>query len=489
MEKIFRDIKEFVLNNKLVSLLFVVSTVFFLAQHNLSLAWDFQAYVINARYWFYGGSYFEVYRAPLISILLGVFLVFAKFGEYIYILFVSALFLYSIERLSNALYKKYFYKYYIEKELVILLFYLFSLNVFLLNHGLSNGTELLALSFFQLFLANFMLDKNSGHWLGLAFLSRYNFMLFGVFLFFNKDIKKILKNMGLFLCVCFPWFLYNFLKWGNWFASIADSYYLNVVSRMSLFEPFLFSHLLHVINWFFPFFIIGLVMPLVYKKYNNWKYYLLFVLISLIFLYDFYNIPFKIIRYAFNFVLPVAFFSTIGFFILIKNIKIKNFEKVLIAILLLILFINLAGLLIDYNKYKNYNQIYANASQDIVNLGLENCKILSAHWVILNYYTENAYFLSYGIDDAISKNEIVLLFYNCPTFDDNYNLSELTKYHKLILAEDYLILAKEGLTNETCAKWKGHDSLRINEPCGVLAKKFGKLNKIVEKSCDFVNFK
>src|SRR3989344_5483964 len=103
IKEIFGKLKEFILNNILLTILFLISTIFFISQHYLDLSWDFSAYVINAKFFFYGGDYYEVYRAPLISIFLGIFLILSKFGEYLYILFVCVLFFYSNIRLSKTL--------------------------------------------------------------------------------------------------------------------------------------------------------------------------------------------------------------------------------------------------------------------------------------------------------------------------------------------------------------------------------------------------
>jgi len=114
--KLLNKLKNFILGNLVLFLLFVFSTIFFLIQHYFYLGWDFSAYVLNAEHFFYSGLYFEVYRAPLISLILGLFLFLGKFSESIYILIVSILFLFSTLKLSDSLYQKYFYKYRIKKE-------------------------------------------------------------------------------------------------------------------------------------------------------------------------------------------------------------------------------------------------------------------------------------------------------------------------------------------------------------------------------------
>ena len=101
--KLFGKIKSFFSKNPLVATLFAIVTIFFLTQHYFDFSWDFAAYIINAKYLFYGGNYFEVYRAPMISLILAPLLFLGKAAPYFYILLVSSLFLYSIKKLSDAI--------------------------------------------------------------------------------------------------------------------------------------------------------------------------------------------------------------------------------------------------------------------------------------------------------------------------------------------------------------------------------------------------
>ena len=99
MKKIINKIKTFFLENPLVTALFVLSTLFFLVQHYFDFGWDFAAYIINAKYLFYGGNYYEVYRAPLISVIMAPLLPLGKASQYLYVFLVSSLFLYSTKKL------------------------------------------------------------------------------------------------------------------------------------------------------------------------------------------------------------------------------------------------------------------------------------------------------------------------------------------------------------------------------------------------------
>ena len=109
-------------NNSLLAIILIFFIIFLLFQHAWDLNWDFSAYVINSRYLFGNGDYYEVYRPPLISLILGIFSIFGKFREYIYVMFAAALFFISTIFLSDTLFKKYWCKYEISKEKTRLIF-------------------------------------------------------------------------------------------------------------------------------------------------------------------------------------------------------------------------------------------------------------------------------------------------------------------------------------------------------------------------------
>ena len=140
-----RNFSHFLQKNKLIILLFLSSTSFFLYQHKNYWSWDFSAYLLNAKYWFNDGNYFEWYRPPLTPLLLGILGILNwKLSEYLYIIFVSTLFAFSCLK---------FEKVFIDKDPT--LFYALMLSPFLLSNGLFAGTELyVAISgIFGIFLA------------------------------------------------------------------------------------------------------------------------------------------------------------------------------------------------------------------------------------------------------------------------------------------------------------------------------------------------
>ena len=302
-------------SNYLIIIIFIISTSFFLLQHASILSWDFSSYVLNAQYLFYNGDYFELYRSPLVPLLLGLFMLIGIFGEYLFIIFVSLLFLYSNITLSDTFFSK---KGFISKEETRFIFYLFSLSEFVLIFATKVGTEMLALSLLSLLIAFVIKGKISGQFIALSFLSRYNGLYYFPFLFLYKNYKKILLNLVIAFVLIFPWLLFNFLTYGNWFASIIDSYALNIYFRLDRAEPFNVYSIFQLINWFAPFLLIGIGFAFyrLYKtkfNYDKNKILYLVLLFALLVFVDVISSPFKIDRYLFN--LSCLFFNCWSYFI------------------------------------------------------------------------------------------------------------------------------------------------------------------------------
>lgn len=477
--------KKFLKENCILCVVFLVSTTFFLFQHKFYLGWDFAAYVINAKYFFHGGDYFEVYRAPMISIIIGLLLFLGTLAEYLYVLVVSVLFFYSTIAFSDACFDKYFKDFKFSKKYTRLTFYLLLMTPFLLKFGLVEGTELLGLAFIQLFLAYLIKGKLSGHFLGLAFLSRYNFLTFGIFILFEKDFKKILKNIGLFILTIIPWLVYNFIKWGNPLTSFVDSYYLNVVSRQGIIEAFKISSLLSPLNYLLPLFLIGLFAFFYFKGYKK-KAPLIMSGVLLILLWEIYTIPFKLTRYMFNLALPIAFFSFMG--ICFLNEKLKGSRKIVSLILFILFLISVSY--IFYGNYieRNSKKIFEDSANAIIEGGFGECEVLSNFWTPVNYYSGNVFFLG-NIDDAIERNQTVLILRGYTTIDDQFSMDSLDKYNTLLNESRFFLIGKEGLNNETCSKKGGWDRPMLSNPCEVFSARFEiiKMDKLANKICEAIS--
>lgn len=477
--------------NPLLLILLALSTFYFVYQHIINFNWDFAAYVLNARYMFYGGNYFELYRAPLTYFLLAPLVVFGVAGESIYIFLVSILFLYGNVKLSDAIFSK---SAKISREHIRFIFYFFSMGGFVLAFGFLTGSELLNLALLELFLAYVLSGKISGHFLGLAFLARYNSIMFFPIMFFYKDYKKIVKNILLFLGVIFPWFLYNFLVYGNWFASFIDSYTLNIHLRDYLFQNFHVSMLYALINWFVVFLIIGLAYSsyILFRKWNlsRDKFVIgLFLIVGILVFYEFSHIPLKFVRYLFNLSLVVAFFSSLGVIFLIK--RFNKYKKIIIALLMLSFIITFAGMVNEAHKNQVYNIPFEQAAEDIFALNITECEILSPHWVPMNYITGNVRPLGRNdLSTSIKSNKAALIFTGVSTIDDLFNMNKLDDYPHLIKRDRYVILANGNLSNTNCIKAKHYSERVTNSPCVIVGEKMEEyhLGGISRKICEVINF-
>ena len=442
----FIKLKQKISENKLLFSVFLISTLFFLFQHYFHLEWDFSSYVLNAKYWFHHGTYFELYRAPMLQTLFGFFLIFGKFGEYLFVIFSSSVFFYANTLLSEKLFKNKK-----NKDFSKLIFYLASLTPFVLIYATLAGTELLSLAFFEIFLAFLLSKKDSGHFLAFATLTRYNFVLFTPFILLYKKPKKIIRNLIWFTIPFIPWFIYNYFKYTNPLASILDSYALNVFFRKSITQPFLLKQLLPVINWLLPFFIAG-ILVVAYTMIKNkkvWKHKtpLILFAIFLFNLYDFIHVPFKITRYLFGMSLPIAYFSTY-FFIYLKN-KTQIRKKLIVGLFLLIFLLSIFAISVKVVQGRQESATYKSAANQIEKMNLTNCEILSPAWVPVTYYTQNVYPLgANNVSFSIKQKKIVLIFKNAPTMDDSFSQAQIDSAPKIYETNAYYLLGN--VTSQTC---------------------------------------
>lgn len=489
--------KKFFLENKWSLLVLLMSTAFFLVQHKLDLVWDFGAYFMNAEYLFGAGDIYEVYRAPLMVFIMGIFLFLGNFAEYIYIIFASIIFFIGNFKLSGVLHEKYFYRFKFGKWFTRFLFYSLSLNVFVLYYGLRDGTELLGLAFLELFLALLISGNVSGYLLGLAFLSRYNFLYFLPLLFLNKSLKTILYNIGTFVLVILPWYIFNLVEWGNGLTSIVDSYNLNVFSRRSIEQTVEISSFLEVFNWLLPLFLIGLFVLFYYvwkeRDKDSLKYGLLFIIVGLITVFDFLNTPFKITRYLFNLTLPITFFSLVGLSFIINKFKQRfdwsKFKKYLVLVFVGILLISSIFLVFYAYKYSN-DSLYENAANDIKNSDLSGCTFRSSRWVPINYNYPSSQVLSLDFEKYLERDYPVILFRDNRGLYEGNSIEDFEEYRIVIEKPTYVILSSPGLDSEDCVEWKGYSSPTIGNTCKFVSErseeKFGMKN-FSYRVCSFLN--
>ncbi|MBI4158642.1 DUF2029 domain-containing protein [Candidatus Woesearchaeota archaeon] len=472
-------LREVLLKNKFIIFLFLISTSFFIYQHSANFSWDFASYALNAQYWLGQGSYYEHYRPPLMPLIISVLSIFSwSVAGYLFITLVSLLFFYTSIKLADSLK--------INKEL----FYLFSLSPLVLLHGLINGTELLSLSLLELFLISSIKEKPyAGLFLGLAALTRYNFIIFIILIFINKDVKRIIKNSIFFILPFIPWFIYNYYKTKNFFTSFADLYAIGFKFReyisiqISLLDLIWLSGSLILLS------IIGIILYI--KNWRN-KNSALILLIGILTLYQFYTTPLKVIRYLFPLALPLAYFSVVG----MQSIRNKS-QKLFLACLIIIL-LSYSSIMSSLS-IGNSEEIYKNAISKLDELNIKHCKVSSNEWVMLNYLgkTTEIFPRKELLQKRIYEGNFIILFYKTPEPEWTRNKEFIKQFPVLYESTDFVILGKKGKCNPEGKVDKTYVELtsrEVNEiynytintnPCFTLFDK----NSFVEKTCNFINFK
>lgn len=440
--------------NVLILVVFVFSTIFFIYQHTTGISWDFASYVLNAKYIFNKGTYFEWFRPPLTPFIIGIFSLFGwKIAEYLYIIFASGLFFFSSIKFSE--------KNKIQKEL----FYIISLSFFTLNNGLNVGTELLSLSLLQLFLAYIDVSK-SGLFVGLSILVRYNNIIYAPLLLFQKDTKKILISFAILAMVFLPWFFFNFYKTGDPFTSLVDLYMMNIRFRGEYRQSPNLKHIIEVTNVFTPLMILGLIYK-IKKNDKNSRIIFLFLLLTLM---SYFMTPFKNSRYLFNIILPTAYFSCIIFK---KNIR--------GAILLLIFGINVILSVYFFQPLESID-MFKNAVKE-----LDRCETKSNAWIVLEYlgFESSSSPWDHQVSEIINNGTRLLFFYSINDPDYVHNETFINQFNIINKTGSYLLLGLPSVCNKQKSSSKTYTEL-VKEACDIDLNKYQML--FGKNICNHINF-
>lgn len=127
------------------------------------------------------------------------------------------------------------------------------------------GGDLLALSFLLLAL---VLENpfQKGISVGLASLSRYNFLLYGIIVLAKTKVKDWWKVLAMVLLIWLPWLLYNYAQTGDPFYSVLDSVFLNVQQK-GLLAGLDVTHVILII-FFTVTLLLGSFLKKITDKYN-----------------------------------------------------------------------------------------------------------------------------------------------------------------------------------------------------------------------------
>ncbi len=416
---------DMVKENRLIAVLFVFSTLFFLFQHTTGISWDFASYVLNAKYLFGDGFYFELLRPPVTPFLLGIFSVFGwAASEYVYIIFVSSLYLFSCVRVSEALG--------IDRRI----FYALSLNPFVLFYGLSVGTELLSLALLQLF-AYYALRSDgfrSGVCSGLCSLVRYTNLIYAPLILLSKSLRKILVFALVVALVFSPWLLFNYLNYGHPLMSMLDSFILTVTTRADIVMGFDISHVFIAGNYLIPLFLLGVFLK--YREGSFGKKEWAMLLVLFLTLFSYYRIPLKHPRFLFNLALPLAYFSSL------------SLEKYRIRPLFVALFSIVLGLVLLF--------LVATSSPIVPRMGPSDpsvylahgggCMVSSNRWVYFNYLGIPAVPnpRDFRLEEYVNEGYRIIIFRD-PEPDYARNLSFLRQFPVIEEGNNYVVIGNESL--------------------------------------------
>ncbi len=426
-------------------LLLAFSTSFFVYQHSTGISWDFSAYVLNAKYIFSSGIYFEWARPPLAPLMIGAFSIFGwAAAEYAYIIFVSLLFAY-----SSVLFAKHAG---IDKTL----YYMLALTPFALNFGLSIGTELLQLALLQLSLA-WLHSSRFGVFVSLLSLSHYSKIVYTFLAFFKKDAKKIIATLAIVLAFFAPWLLANYLLTGDALTSIADQYALSVKFRDYMKIPASIDDVTAVGGYYLLLLPLGMyaarrklleealhlkkAIGIVYKPiaYPSMdvkqtsitlgakpleEKNLVILAVLLISLLTYVLIPHKEARYLFTMTLPLAYFSCLAVG------KLRMWRE----IALLIVAMNATLALANFTPLESAGRF--------TSVQADNCMLSSNAWVYLDYFGKNAepYPGKQFVLDEIESGNRIILFKGLPEPDYLSDRKFMDSLPKITENENYVIL-------------------------------------------------
>ena len=504
VKELKNKITNFIIENKIFVILFILSTTYFIVEQFFNLSWDLSVFTLNAQYLFAESLYFEVGRPPLPSVIIGLYGMIFNWAtaQVLYKITVSTLFAFSIYKLAKT----------IKFNPAVL--YALSLNVYVLLRGLSVGTELLSLSLLTLTVV--MILKNnalSGIFLGLTALTRYTALAMFPFLIFHFKTNKIIKSLILFSIVVGSWLLYNLFKFGNMFESIANQYFLNVINRQYMVSPPNIIHFIEVFNVLTPFFLIGFIASIIiltkktinvlknkkksrtksFKKlFNENKTDIIMLLLTFYVTYNYLTTPLKISRYLFFLVLPGIYFSYKGLNNLLKK---YGLQKYLLTSSLIILAISTL-ILSSFFIYFESADPYEKSIEVLDQFNLTNCYVESNVWPLISYLGKQAApsprqsFVNESIDDG----KILLLFKTArepeyasdpefinqfPVIYEDYSIYVVGK--KDCKPEEPFHKSYAQQFNEFIYKREGYE---VNtNPCFLLFRN----HELLEKTCNLLN--
>ena len=283
--------------SNLTLVFFFLATGLMMYQHSSGWSWDFNTYSMIGEYIFHGGAYMEWLRPPVASTAMGLlqYVFTQKISEYVFIGLTSGFFLYSSRRFSESF------------DLDLEKFYVFALTPAVIFFSTMNGTEMLSLAFALLFLADFRNSK-SGLWLGLAFLTRYNFGMLIPLVILQRDLRKIVRTGVISGLTLVPWLIYNYVQTGNPLTSFGNFLMLNVFLRYT--STPLDPHNLLIMTLPTAAVLIAYLKPEIREKISPGREDLLILSYTVLIGLSYLTADYRSLRYLYPLTLPVAFYAS-----------------------------------------------------------------------------------------------------------------------------------------------------------------------------------
>ncbi|MFB6175219.1 MAG: hypothetical protein ABEJ87_04550 [Candidatus Nanohalobium sp.] len=333
------------------------STLLMFQLHSMGWSWDFSVYSMIGEYMFHGGFYMEWLRPPVASTLMGLlqFIMSQRAAEYVFILLSALSLFYSSLQFSR------------EFETGFEAFYILMMTPVAIFYSTMAGTEMLSLAFAMMFLADLEKPERAGLWLGLAFLTRYNYGLLIPLTLLQLDFRKYIKTGAVAGLLLVPWLVYNYVMTGSFLTSFGNFLMLNVFLRYTgspiAWENFLFIGIPSV-----------LMFLLLYRKDARREIgldlenaaVLLFGGLTVI---SYVTAEIRSLRYLYPLILPIGFYAE-------KAYRSLNRQHLLTVFLLL----NIAGgAALVHGRGLTNPDSYQEVSNRL------DCMAESGEWVYLNY--------------------------------------------------------------------------------------------------------
>lgn len=280
-----------------------------------------------------------------------------------------------------------------------------------------------------------------------------------------------------FVFVFIPWFIYNKIHYGNIFASLADSYALNILYREYVVHTVNISFILLAANILLPLIIIGIWYFFIKKDFS--REHIILGSAMLFIFYAIYSMKADIARYYIPLTIPFVFFSVYGF----QGLSLRLQKTFIVLFLIFTCFFTIYSF--SHYGQKDFSILLSDIEK------YDNCALQSNIWVPLSYQgrLSEAFPAESMVNYSIEEGYIVLFYYDArePAYMSNSGL--LHSYPVLLETEEYILLG------EGCKEVEAVDSLYIKslnerlsliynytvseDPCEIL---FGKT-----EACPFVN--